>query len=392
MSPSWGRVQLYLAPDRVVLRAGGAPHAADIGDPGWAGVLAALPGLLASHKPAGRVTILLSSHFAPLWLLPGAPTRLNFEESRGWVESQVAERFGELAANWRLAFRPAPAGVPILAAGIDAGHWAELLRALAQAGLAAATVTSWVAPTLARHAGHGAARLLLAEAGRLTLVSLARGEPVALESARGGPEALAGLLARAELVDGLGDAPLRLVGTGVAGDWNGARVLANAPEAALPSGCGALDFLPTRQQQPLAAWLLLAAGLGLAALAGNHHMTLAEQLAALPAAAPASVSARPRQQPTTTDAPAARPWGDLLNRLESQRPARIALLSLRGDAARGEARITAEARSEADMLDWLKALRGDAGFSNASLVQHTVRHEDAQQPLRFEIRLDWGAR
>jgi len=337
------------------------------------------------------MTVVLSSHFAPLWLLPGAPTRLNYQETRGWVESQAADRFGELAANWRLAFRPAAAGEPILAAGSDAGHWAELMHTLAQAGLKAISVTSWPALALARHGDRGTARLALVEAGRITLASLLRGNLVALDSVRGEPAALAGLAARAALVDGLGQAGLHLVGTGVQGDWAGAQVLANTVEAATLSGRGEPDFLQTRPRPPLAAWLLLAAGVAMAALAGQRYTALAEQLAAVSASVPAAAAAKPRRaSATASPAAPARPWGDLLNRLEQQRPKQIALLSLRGDALRGEARITAEARSAADMLAWHKALRTDAGFSDASLVQHTIEEADGQQPLRFEIRLGWG--
>jgi len=390
---------LYLGPDRVLLRArrlssaGFQPaslHQALPSTPDWAGAQAALQSLLQAHKPGRRMAVVLSSHFAPLWLLPGAPTRLNYEETRGWVESQAAERFGDLAANWRLAFRPAPAGEPILASGIDAAHWAELLHTLAQAGCAAASVTSWPALALARYGKsgkRGTARLALAESGRLTLASLLRGEVVALDSARGEPSALADLLARAALVDGLGDAPLLLVGSGVVGDWGGARVIANAPEAAVLSGRTEPDFLQTRPRPPLAAWLLLAAGLGLAALAGTRYATLEEQLARL-SVPETGIAAKPRPERGVVATPA-RPWSDLLNRLESQRPQQIALLSLRGDAARGDARITAEARSAADMLAWFDSLRA-AGFGDATLVQHEVQLEAEQQPVRFEIRLDWG--
>lgn len=400
MSPSWADLftpaTLYLGPDRVVLRArrlssaGFQPaslHQALPSTPDWAGALAALQTLLQTHPQRGRVAVVLSSHFAPLWLLPGAPTRLNHEETRGWAESQAAERFGELSANWRLAFRPAPVGEPLLASGLDSGQWAELLHTLTGAGLVAASVTSWPALALARYGGRATARLALLESGRLTLASLASGKVVALDSARGEPEALAGLLARAALIDGLGDAPTLLVGTGVVGDWPGTRILANAPETAVLSGRAEPDFLQTRPRPPLVAWLLLAAGLGLAALVGARHATLTEQLATL-TVPETPVAAKPRPERGMVATPA-RPWGELLNRLESQRPKQIALLSLRGDAARGDARITAEARSAADMLAWFDSLRA-AGFGDATLVQHEVQLEAEQQPVRFEIHLDWG--
>ncbi len=402
MSLSWADLFtpaiLYLAPDRVILRVRGETRIAESAEAGWSGAITALKSLLDAHKPSGRMAVVLSAHFAPVWLLPSAPTSLNYEETRGWVESQVAERFGELAANWRLAFRPGPAGEPILASAIDTGHWAELLHTTTQAGLSVSSVTSWPAVALAHHAGRATARLALVEPGRLTLVSLKRGEAVALDSVRGeSPENdLADLTARAALVDGLRDAPLRLVGTGVPGDWGGARVLANTPEAGLLAGRGELDFLQTRQRPPLVAWLLLAAGLGLAALAGQHYLALADQFASLvkqeTAVSAGARGAHGAAHAIQSGEKPALAWGDLLNRLETQRPKQIALLSLRGDAIKGEARITAEARSAADMLAWLKSLRADAGFADVGLVQHAVQFEDGQQPLRFDIRLGWGGR
>lgn len=384
---------LYLGPEQVLLRLRGAVHAATPAEPGWAGAIAALQGLLESHKPSGRVAVALSAHFAPLWLLPGTPTRLDFEETRGWVESQVAERFGDLAASWRLAFQPVAAGQPILASGIDAGHWAELLHVLGAAGVKPVAATPWPALAVARYAKRATARLALVETGRITLLSLKRGAAVALDSVRGEPAALADLASRAALVDGLGNAPLHLVGCGVAGDWSGTRMLANTPETALPSGRAAPDFLQTRPRPPLAAWLLLAAGLGLAALAGQRYTTLADRLAAV-SPPETAMPARPRApRAVVADAAVpARPWGELLDRLETRRPKTIALLSLRGDALRGEARITAQARSEADMLAWLTALRAEPGFKDANLTHHEVLDEEGRHPVLFELQLGWGAR
>ena len=398
---------LYLAPERVALRLAGLIHQATVAEPGWAGALATVQELLVGRNVAGRLAVVLSQQFAPIWLLPGAPARLSQEETRGWVESRLAERFGEIAANWQIAFRPAPTGEPILASGIDRGEWAALMQILKAAGIQAASVTSWPALALAQFGRrHAPARLALLEAGRLTLASLAHGDLVGLDSARveaAGPGPLSGLLSdlatRAALVDGLGAAPLLLVATGVAGTaaeaWPGAQVLANSLEQGLLPVRGELDFLAARPRPPLAAWLLLAAGLGLAGLAGNRYLALAETQAALEQEHPAAV-AKPKRAAAVGDpfdAARSRSWDALLRGLEARRPAKgadqIALLSLRGDAIRGEAQLTAEARSEVAMLAWLKALR--TRFADASLVQHSVQKDAEQQPLRFDIRLHWGA-
>ncbi len=383
---------LYLGPGQVLLRSRGSLHAATPAEPGWAGAMAALRILLDNPKPRGRVAVVVSSHFAPLWLLPGAPTRLNHEETRGWVDSQVTERFGELAPNWCLAFRPAVSGEPILASGIDAGHWAELLELLRQSGLTVIAATPWPALALARYGGRGTARLALVEQGRITLVSRERGVAVKLDSARGEPGALTDLLTRAALVDGLGDAPLELVGCGMAGDWSGARVLANTHDIALLTGHASPDFLQTRPRTPLVAWLLLAVGLGLAVFYGQHYATLTEKLAAISLTVPAAPASLHTLRVVAESPAPVRPWGELLDRLETLRPESIALLSLQGDALRGAVQIRAQARSEADMLDWLKTLRGEPGFRDASLTHHEVQEEEGRHPVSFELQLGWGTR
>lgn len=395
MSLSWadpGRTsRLYLGPGQVVLRSGAAIHSAVPATPDWAGALAAVQSLLREQRPTGRVAVALSSQFAPLWLLPAPPTRLNFAETRGWVAAQVAERFGDLAAGWRLCFRPAPVGVPIMASGIDSAHWAELLHALTEARLTATQVAPWPALALAHRGRLGNARLALLETGRLTLASLAGGEVVVLgTSSFGEPTQLLDLTARAALVDHLGDVPLHLFATGIAGDWGTARVIANTPEAALTGGHCELDFLASRPRRPYAAWLLLAAGVVLASLAGQRYATLSAQQTALapPAAGVSAPSRKTGTAPADTSAPA-RAWDELLNRLEDLHGPEIALLSLHADARRGEAKLTAEARHTADMLTWLGVLRS-SGFPDASLLRHAVQDEDPQLPVKFEIQLHWG--
>ncbi len=403
MSLSWADWRsagsLYLGPGQVVLRSGDNTTTRVPATPDWAGALAALQTLAQEHHLAGRLRVVLSSHFAPLWLLPAPPTRLDLTETRGWVAAQVAERFGDLAAGWRLVFRPAPAGAPILASGIDAGRWAELLHVLAQAGLTATQIAPWPALALARRSGRESARLALLEVGRLTLVSLARGEVIALSGTRGEAAQLPELTARAALVDELGDVPLHLLATGISGEWvenrSADRVIANTPDAALPGGACDLDFIAGRPRRPLAAWLLLAVGVGLAGLAGQRYADLSEQLATLAPPATATPTTSKSTPPRKTgiaaksDATPTRNWGELLNPLESLHEPRIALLSLHGDAQRGEAKITAEARNAADMLDWLATLR-QSGFADASPVRHASQLEDEQQPVKFEIRLGWG--
>jgi len=163
-----------------------------------------------------------------------------------------------------------------------------------------------------------------------------------------------------------------------------------------------LDFLHPHPRPHWAAWLLLAAGLGGAAWAGWHGQQVQRALdqavaaAPQPAAATARSPARATASEELTAAHLAReqlavPWDDLFVRLETSRPARIALLGLEADARKAEATLTAEARTAKDMLAYIEQLKGKAGFASVTLASHTLQESDPQRPLRFILRLVWKA-
>ncbi|MHB1187817.1 PilN domain-containing protein [Thiobacillus sp.] len=162
-----------------------------------------------------------------------------------------------------------------------------------------------------------------------------------------------------------------------------------------------LDFLHPFPRPHWTAWLLLAAGLGLAAWVGWQDQQVGRALAVAAAESPA-----PRMPPAARRASRAEPgedqvaaessrvqlatpWGGLFVRLESNRPKRIALLALEADARKPEATLTAEARSAKDMLAWVEQLKGEAGFRSVTLASHTLQESDPQQPIRFVLRLVW---
>jgi hypothetical protein len=163
-----------------------------------------------------------------------------------------------------------------------------------------------------------------------------------------------------------------------------------------------LDFLHPFPRPHWAAWLLLAAGLGLAAWTGwqDQQVVRALAVAAAESPAPRTPPAARRAARATTDeaqtgaaesarAQLAAPWGELFGRLESNRPGGIALLSLDADARKPEATLAAEARSVKDMLAWIEQLKGEAGFPGVTLASHTVQDADPQRPVRFVLRLAW---
>jgi hypothetical protein len=161
-----------------------------------------------------------------------------------------------------------------------------------------------------------------------------------------------------------------------------------------------LDFLHPFPRPHWAGWLLLAVGLGLAVWAGwqgrQAQAALDEAVSAVPQSAVAATSrpVRATAGEAQTAARAAREqlavrWGDLLVRLETHRPKRIALVALEADERKPEATLTAEARTVKDMLAYIEQLKGEAGFTSVTLASHAVQEGDPQQPLRFVVRLAW---
>ncbi|MCP5277076.1 MAG: hypothetical protein H6935_01790 [Thiobacillus sp.] len=163
-----------------------------------------------------------------------------------------------------------------------------------------------------------------------------------------------------------------------------------------------LDFLHPRPRPSLAAWVLLAVGIGLAAMVFFQHQALdgniarEEGLARKLKADTAQASRSGRkagvsQQVTAAEVKArlTTPWGALLDKLERTSRGKIALLSLEADDRRREASITAEARSAEDMLAYLEQLKQEAGMDGVVLSSHKILEEDAQRPIRFVLRLEW---
>jgi hypothetical protein len=160
-----------------------------------------------------------------------------------------------------------------------------------------------------------------------------------------------------------------------------------------------MDFLHPFPRPHWMAWLLLAAGLGLAVWAGwqgrQVQRALDEAVAAAPQpGAPCRRPGRAAAGEEQTVARAAReqlavPWGDLFIRLETSLPKRVALVALEADARKPEATLTVEARSAKDMLAYIEQLKGEAAFASVTLASHALQESDPQQPLRFVLRLTW---
>ena len=174
-----------------------------------------------------------------------------------------------------------------------------------------------------------------------------------------------------------------------------------------------IDFAPaslarTLHRTPPAAWMLAGFALLLclgAAVAGadlmkrqrDHERRLAavQARAALPPAAP--VAAAPPISETQAIAVNATvmqlnlPWRALQDAVASATPAGVALLALEPDARKRTLRISAEARTSDEMIDYVARLKREELFSDVALTHHEINDQDPNRPIRFELDAAWSA-
>ena len=77
------------------------------------------------------------------------------------------------------------------------------------------------------------------------------------------------------------------------------------------------------------------------------------------------------------------PWGPLIETVENAGSKDVAILQLQPEAQQRVLRITAEARSQDAMVDYLKRLAEARGFGQVHLLSHQVQQEDPHRPVQF---------
>ncbi len=164
-----------------------------------------------------------------------------------------------------------------------------------------------------------------------------------------------------------------------------------------------LDLLNDRQT-PWGGWLLAGVGVLLAGLAALPLLPLradiearnqalsAERRASAAAEAPIELSAADRRRQTQArrllvqlDAP----WNELFNLLEQNADREVGLLRLEPDAASGQIRVMAMARSLSAMAGWLRRLEQDPRLADVQIVQHQIEDQVPGRPVRFNIVARW---
>lgn len=82
-------------------------------------------------------------------------------------------------------------------------------------------------------------------------------------------------------------------------------------------------------------------------------------------------------------------WFDLLEALESQQVAEIALLQLLPDANRGQFVLSGEAKNYQALLQYVSHLQALPALNQVHLQKHQVNESHPQRPVSFEIQGGW---
>lgn len=80
------------------------------------------------------------------------------------------------------------------------------------------------------------------------------------------------------------------------------------------------------------------------------------------------------------------PWATLIHTLEDAATKDVAILQLQPDAQQRLLRVTAEARHQEAMLEYLRQLAGAKALLNVHLVSHQVQFDDPQRPIQFSVQ------
>jgi hypothetical protein len=168
-----------------------------------------------------------------------------------------------------------------------------------------------------------------------------------------------------------------------------------------------LDYLATRQSSPLGTVVLLV-GLVLATLALLEYRAVRDELSDQQSRAGELRKSGKRSAAVATQGPRdleaaaqevklaqaalqrlALRWDALFVALESARANGVALLAIEPDPGKNVVKLTAEAKSADDMLDYVERLQAAEGLADVTLASHQIKPSDPLQPLRFAVIAAW---
>lgn len=160
-----------------------------------------------------------------------------------------------------------------------------------------------------------------------------------------------------------------------------------------------LDFLAPPRRARWIGWLLLAVSLFIAGDMLHRYREAQLALERLETARgllgterrPARAIPKERLDEQLKNAEAvlrqlALPWPALIAALESAATQDVAVLQLQPEPQQRLLRVTAEARRQEAMLDYLRQLAATQGLADVHLLSHQVREDDPQRPLQFTVQ------
>lgn len=159
-----------------------------------------------------------------------------------------------------------------------------------------------------------------------------------------------------------------------------------------------LDFVAAPRRARLAGLVVLAIALVTTGFLAFRYQSAQERLQRLEAsdsllrASPAPrVVPRERLDEQVKGAQAvvrqlALPWAELIDSLERSATREVSVLHVQPDAQQRLMRVTAEARGEAQMLEYLRRVSAARSFSEVHLLSHQVREDDPARPIQFSLQ------
>lgn len=160
-----------------------------------------------------------------------------------------------------------------------------------------------------------------------------------------------------------------------------------------------LDFVAAPRRTRWLGTLVLAAAVAAAANLALRYRDAREALLRLEAgSASLEAASRPARTPAPEQARAeakraesvlrqlALPWASMIEAVEEASSSDVALLQMQPDAEHRSLQLTAEARSQNAMLEYLRRLGKAKRLSEVHLVSHRVRSESPSRPVRFVVQ------
>ncbi|WP_407278389.1 hypothetical protein U5817_18575 [Aromatoleum evansii] len=170
-----------------------------------------------------------------------------------------------------------------------------------------------------------------------------------------------------------------------------------------------LDFLQTRRRVSIAGWGMLAAGVLACALQIIDYRRASAEVDARTAAVLSAREAARRSQPVAmaegnpVSAEEAKAvlgvaerlnadWGGMLGGVAGAQGEGVTWLSLQADQARGRLAVAGQARSLAEMFEFVARLGAVQGIRDAQLANYEWVQVDSGDAVRFTVNAKWSGR